>query len=274
MPATITPALLQLLLTYEELALVLKLVNASTLPGLRSSQVEPRTPEQEMQSLMYAERSLRARELARITPDGQFVVHNALLSAVGVCAYAQEALMLLHIRPDRTLIEFCGSQKDGTVVTYTQPEPGLYQLSVLQDPADLVAQALASCDCQSLPVAQGKTLTVADITLKQAREFAEHGLVREAAALLAADNDATSAATVAELLAAQHALSILMFLRRQPDDTVLTQELTVLHTPQVAWLMTQLPDQATRHLRPISSPELSDVLREHMHSDLALVTGA
>ena len=271
MSATTTPALLQLLLTYEELALVLKLVQASTLPGLRPPQSGPRTAEEEQQSLMYAERSLRARELARLTPDGQFVVHKALLSAVGVCAYADQALLVQHIKPDHTFVEFCGSQKDGAVVTHAQPEPGLYQLSVLQDPTELVAQALASCDCQNLKAAPGQTLTVADDVLRQARELAEQGLVNEATALLAANNEAASAASVAEVLAAPHALSILMFLERQPDDSMRAQEITVLHSSQAAWLMTKLPEQDARHLRPITSAELEGILLEHMRLDVALV---
>ncbi len=271
MQATPKPALLQLLLTYEELALVLKLVNAATLPGLRQPTTEPRTAEQEMQALAYAERSLRARELARLTPEGQFVVNTALLSAVSVCAYADRALLVQHIKPDHTLVEFYGAHKDGAVVTQSQPEPGLYQLAVYQDPAELITQALASSDCLSLGPAPGEALTIGDDALRQARQCAEQGMVAEAAALLAVDNDAASAAAVAAALAGPHALSILSVYERQTDHTARVRELTVLHTPEAAWLMTTLPEQQARRLWPITSAELGDVLMEHMHSAAALV---
>ncbi len=274
MESTPNPALLQLLLTYEELAFVLKLVKAATLPGLRPPQGEPCTAEQETQSLGYAERSLRARELARLTPEGQFVVHKALLSAVSVCAYADQALLVQHIKPDHTLVEFYGAHKDGAVVTQSQPEPGLYQLAVLQDAADLIAQALASSDCLSLMPASGAALTIGDDVLRQARQFAEQGMAAEAAALLAVDNDAASAAAVAAALAEPHALSILTVYDSQADSTARMRELTVLHTPQAAWLMTALPEQQARRLAPVTSAELGAMLQGYMQATVALVASA
>jgi hypothetical protein len=263
MEVTNNHAVLSMLLTYEELSLTLRLVNAATLPGLRAPQSVPLTDEQFAQGLVYAERSLRARELARITPDGNFVVHAALLSAVGVCAYADQALIVQHMQPDGTVVELYGSRKDDAVVAYTLPEPGLYQLSVLENSAILANQVLQACDCMNLKTANSSSITVADDILKQARELAEQGLVSEAAALLRGGNDQTSVETVVDALAAPHSVSIWIVLERQADDTVARHELTVLRTADSAWLMTQ-EDAGLRTLRQTTSEELHNVLMARM----------
>lgn len=271
MEVTNAQAVLSMLLTYEELSLVLRLIKASTLPGLRAPESVPLTDEQFAQGLVYAERSLRARELARITPDGNFVVHTALLSAVGVCAYADQALIVQHMQPNGTVVELYGSRKDDAVVAYTMAEPGLYQLSVLENSTSLANQVLHACDCMNLTPANISPITVADDVLKQVRELAERGLVAEASALLKGDNDQTSVEAIVNALAASHSVSIWIVLERQADDTVATSELTVLRTADSAWLMTQEGDVAgLRTLRPTSSDELYNVLMAWMEHETVL----
>ncbi len=256
-----SPVLLRIILTYEELSLVLKLMNAATLPGLKPPQTEPLTPEQEVQGLLFAERSLRARELARRTADNHLVVHAALLSAVGACAYADQVVIVQHIRANGEVIDLYGSVQDELVVAHTLPEPGLHQLSVLEDIAALATQALAACGCESLQPASGGSLTVTDEALRQTQELAQQGALREATARLVGAADAPFAAALVEALSAPHAVSIFLFLRRQADGTIVPYELSVLHTAATAWLFTQLPQsEGVRRVAPVTTRGLLDAL--------------
>ncbi len=261
MDTTASPVLLRIILTYEELSLVLKLMNAAALPGLRPPQAEPLTPEQEVQGLLFAERSLRARELARRTADNHLVVHAALLSTVGACAYADHVVVAQHIRASGEVIDFYGSAQEELVVAHTLPEPGLHQLAVLEDITALASQALAACDCLSLQPGNGASLTVTDEALRQTQDLAQQGALQEAAARLVGAGDAPSAVALVGALSVPHAVSIFLFLRRQADGTLARHELSVLHTAQAAWLFTQLPHrEGVRRVVPVTTAALLDAL--------------
>ncbi len=266
-----SPVLLRITLTYEELSLVLKLINGAPLAGLRPAQAEPLTPEQEVQGLLFAERSLRARELARRTSDDHLVLHAALLSTVAACAYAEHVVVVQHIRTSGEVVELYGSLKEDVVVGHTLPEPGLHQLTVFQDIAALATQALAVCECQSLRPANGDPLMVTAEALRQALELAQQGSLQDTVARLVGMPDEPSASALVEGLNQPHAVSVFLLLRRRTDGTIGRHELTVLHSSEAAWLLSAVPaHDDVRRITPVSTPELFDVLVTELSASLTL----
>ena len=75
---------INILLSREELLYVLNILQAQTIPGLDADPLGQMDGPQHQLALVVAERALRARELAISHNGSGMVVHNALLTAVGV----------------------------------------------------------------------------------------------------------------------------------------------------------------------------------------------
>ena len=80
-----------LLLSREELLLLLDLLQANTIPGLEVDPFGELNDAQRQLAIVWAGRALRARELAQLNEAGELMVHDDLLTAVGTCAYADKA---------------------------------------------------------------------------------------------------------------------------------------------------------------------------------------
>src|SRR5512145_1990409 len=113
---------IQILLSREELLFVLNLLQAGFIPGLDDDPLGELTAEQQAFALTVAGRALRARELAQQHPDGQWVVHNNLLLAVGGCAYAQGIISVYHWPSNSALPRrFFGHLRENQAIAHTRP---------------------------------------------------------------------------------------------------------------------------------------------------------
>ena len=118
---------MNVLLSRDELLLMLQLLRAPTLAGLDANPAGDWNAEQQRVALTVAERALRARDLAHLRPGGELAVHTALLAAVGVCAYPQATLFVYHWPANaEAATRYFAHQRQGELVAHTRPADVLH----------------------------------------------------------------------------------------------------------------------------------------------------
>ncbi len=233
-------------LSREELLFTLNLLEAPFIPGLDPDPLGEFTPEQRALALTVAGRALRARELVQIHNGGEWVLHNALLAAVGSCAYAQSVVSLVHWPPQSDApARFFGHLRDNVAVVHTRPADVLHRFALLPSKEQLITQTLAFCGYEDGGSAPAFELSVPGAVFVQARELAAAGETAQAVDTLAGSTTAPEAAqALAETLGSSPTASVLQTLKGQADGTVQKQDLTLLQNGQRAWLIMAAPDEA------------------------------
>ncbi len=244
-PLTTEP--INLLLSRDELLYILSLLGAETLPGIDPDTLGDLTPAQRTMAHQIALRSLRARELAQQRNGDGVAVHNALLAAVGVCAYPHRTLFAYHWPAGAEApFRFFGHIRDNEVVAHTRPEADLHLLSRLPSANYLVTQLLALCECNNSPATSAADVLMATHDFAEARRLAAEGLATAALDLLLQNRlPSISAQALVNTLSVAPRVSIIQLLK-QDGDGVQKQELTLVQNAQHAWLIqtdTNVQDQ-------------------------------
>ena len=133
----------RIVLSREELLFVLQQLDATTLPGLDRDPQGELTPEGMQIALSVAERALQARGLTRRgqTNPAMVHIHETLLTSIGVCLYAQQAIFLYHRRAgQQEPIRYFGHLRDDEVVAHTHPAIALHQFALLPSRDALFAE--------------------------------------------------------------------------------------------------------------------------------------
>jgi hypothetical protein len=250
-----------ILLSREELLFVLNLLQAEFMPGLDPDPLGDLTAEQQALALTVAGRALQARELARLHPTGEWVVHNNLLMAVGACAYAQGTISIYHWPPGGAWpSRFFACVRENDVVAHTRPADVLHQFSLLSSKDELIAQALAVCAYQDGPVSQPQELTVSTADFVKVRELTGAGDAAGAVDLLVANgvSSETAQAFVATL-AGSPRVSILQALKQPANAPVQKQDFTVLQNGQHSWLIMAPPGATDDSLLSVKTTTRDEV---------------
>lgn len=238
---------IQILLSREELLFVLNLLQAGFIPGLDDDPLGELTAEQQAFALTVAGRALRARELAQLHPDGQWVVHNNLLLAVGSCAYAQRIISVYHWPANGALPRrFFGHLRENDIVTHTRPADILHLFSLLPSKEQLISQVLVACDLEDRSAPSPQELTVSSGDFVKLRELAGGGDTTGAMAMLVIHGTSpkTAQAFVSTLTDLAQ-VSILQILHGSPNGAVQKRDFTVLQNSQQTWLISAPANDTT-----------------------------
>lgn len=248
------------LLARDELLFVLSLLSVATLPGLEDDPAGAMTPEQQAVAQRVAGRGLRARQLASVRDDGEFVLHNNLLAAVGACAFSQQAIFVNHWALNQTLpTPFFAHIGENSIVVHTRPADVLHLLSLLPSSSDLLQQILSACEYTDTPTGNTYELTLPSALLAQVREMAEAGAKSDAVNLLATNgNSVEGALAVVDTLATQYLASSLQ-LAKQKDGQTEHQDLLLLQDNQNSWLITS-SDVDTVTIRTVTQANIQELL--------------
>lgn len=260
-----TIELVNFTLSREELLFTLNLLEAPFIPGLDPDPLGEFTPEQRALALTIAGRALRARELVQIHNGGEWVLHNALLAAVGSCAYAQSVVSIVHWTPDGdTPARFFGHVRDNVAVAHTRPADVLHRFALLPSKEQLLTQTLAFCHYENGVSGPAFELSVPGAIFAQVRELASAGETARAVELLTGQGIAPDAAqALVDTLAGLSTASVVQTLKGQVDGTVQKQDMTLLQNRQTAWLIIASPDEATPlRVKTTSKAEVAGLLAE------------
>ncbi len=88
-------------LSREEVLAILALLQVVYIPGLDRDPIPSLTVEQQATEILCGERSLRARELARMGVDGRIQVQRDILELIGTCGYAEGSLVVTYLTDTR-----------------------------------------------------------------------------------------------------------------------------------------------------------------------------
>jgi hypothetical protein len=224
--------------------------------GLRSGLARDlgETANEQAVRLLYAESSLRARNLASVRPDGELIVETALLDLVLSCAFADQSIWLFQIQPDGMAEEVFAYVQGDLFILHHQPEPLLHRFVAAPDQAALVHQVLSRAACDALSPPAAAPFSVSQAALRQAQEAADADDLGSALRALPPDGEAFAAA-----LATPHVVSIFTHLRPGTDGAMTRTQATVLHAASGAWLITE-PGDGAMTVEPATTGRVTLVL--------------
>jgi len=239
MANNITPptALDSFFLSRAELKAILTLVEIDAFPDLEEKDpaLGQLTPEQEAYELICGERALRARGLAYINEAGELRIHNDLLEAIGVCAFAPAMLVVTSISPDGAASRrFTIFHLDDHYVSQMITEPALHLFTKYVN-RQAVIDELMRLFPKSTEGDQA-SLQLPETSLNEARQAAEKGDIALAKRLLVQAN-APEAAVDAFLAFLQHPHATVFFhaIQRVDSDSISIQTATSLASERCLW---------------------------------------
>lgn len=256
---------INILLSREELIFILDLLQANSIPGLDADPLGDLNAQQRTMAMIWAERALRARELGRLDENGEVVLHHALLTAVGVCAYSSQAIFIFHW-PEATAEprRYFGHIRGDDIAGHTRPDDVLHQFSLLPSREHLLAQIFDFCGYANGSESADLTMTVSNSHFVRARELTSEGQTQAAADLLIGDTaPADTAAAFAGTLADSPRVSILQTLKQDGEDTVQKSDFTIVQNDKYTWFIAPAQDdEATLLVKTTDKSELETLLAE------------
>jgi hypothetical protein len=239
---------INIVLSRDELQYLLSLLGAVTIPGIDPDTAGERTSEMQQVAQTVALRGLRSRELAQ-QRGNDVAVHNALLAAIGVCAYPHKTIFAYHWPAGAAApIRFFGHIRDHEAVVHTRPEADLHLFSRLPSRHHLVTQLLVFCGVNNGAVTQAGDVQMPKPDFAEVRRLAEGGDVAAALDLLLDQRlPSISAQSLVNTLSDQPRVSIVQLLRQRADG-VEKEELTLVQNAKYAWLIRNSADRE-EHLR-------------------------
>lgn len=254
---------INILLSRDELLFVLDTLKASFILGLDTDPMGDRDQEQQSLAMMVASRALRARGLAQLLDNGQIAIHNALIAAVGVCAYPQQTISVYHWpSQEEFTTRYFAHIRGNEVVVHTRPEDVLHLLSRLPSKEYLVDQMLNVCRVNDNQNADTMQVTLPSQLFGQIRQLTQQGNPQDALGVLAQNGVASdSANSLVTTLAHDPHVSVVQTLKRQAAGAVEKKECTIIQNSVHAWLV-QPSDQsnATLAINAVSKGEVQGLL--------------
>jgi len=243
-----------ILLSRDELLLILNLLHAQSIPGLDEEPLGEWSPEQRVLAQVVAERALRARELAQRQSDDQLVIHKTLLTAVGVCAYAQSSIFSYHWpEPNVMPARYFGHVRGDDIVAHTRPQDVLHLFSLLPSKEQLIDQIIAFCHYQETTSNLSFEFTLAQADFMKLRKLAETGLNEP--------NFITEQTKhLSDTLANKPRVSVFQLIS-QNNQQVQKRDFTLIQDAHITWLILAMPEEQLL-IKSITQVEFKQKLTE------------
>jgi hypothetical protein len=215
-----------------------------------------------------ARRALEARGLVQEGDRGQMLVHRALLTAVGVCAFPQQTTLVEHwaagAEADATRF-FAHSRGDDSVVHSI--DSGGHTFVLLSSQQELVDHVAAACKWNGARAASSMELTVGRQDFTRACDASATGATADALQVLTgATGNAGASYALAHTLASNPRISIVQTFRPGPDGpdgADQEQSFTVIEGDGQVWLIAPVTEAADAPLqaRTVSGAEITALLQ-------------
>lgn len=266
MSANLPANLPRVLLSHNELSVILNLLSVASIPGVGADPLGDLTAEQQAYGLMVAERGLRARELGVIDDGGKLLVQQAVLELVGSCVLAEGTLVVTSIgAAEGSGVQWFGHRLGETFVVHTLPDVVLHQFSQVADRAALVRLVADTATLPDNTGALSLLLTQPGATIAAVRELALQSSSAAVEVLLASGADPVAAAAFVSILANRHAVTIVQSVHRLAADKAAISAVTLLYNSSDLWLMTELDggtESAMFLLRPATRTQAEQLIAQ------------
>lgn len=225
------------LLSLEELLVVLNSLGVGAIPGLDAGAWTELSAEQQDLTLAVAGRALEARGLAAAGEDGRFRLHRALLTAVGLCAFPRQSVLVEYWPGQDSEPQRLFGHTVAAEATLHLVNGYLHRFILLPDRETLVDQIVAACDLSAAEPATHHELTLTWDDFGRVWEAGQAGRGTEAEKALAASGvPAEAASAFVRALNANQGLSSGQVVRRS-DGAVVQHAFTILHGEPDTWLV-------------------------------------
>lgn len=254
-----------ILVSRDELLFVLNALEADFIPGLDSDPLGELTPEQQAVAQVVARRALQARELARMQPDGEVQIHTALLTMVGVCAYAHNVAFVYHWPANEdSPRRYFGHIRGDDIVAHSRPEEVLHLFSLLPSKEHLIDQILTFCRWRTVPDSPPIEFTLPAEAFASVRELAASGSEDQALQTLTQSGVSAAAADAfVNTLTHLPQVSILQTVKQPGTGRVEKRDITLLKTNTQSWLALAPPeDDAPLRVKTVTPEEVGRLLAE------------
>ena len=252
-----------LLLSREELLLLLDLLQANTIPGLEVDPFGELNDAQRQLAIVWAGRALRARELAQLNEAGELMVHDDLLTAVGTCAYADKAIFAFHWHAGAKIAApYFGHMRGDDVVVHIRPEDVLHQFTILPSKEELLTQLLDFCNYENtLDISeQSFEMRVTNKSFVQAREAVDNDDEERAVRLLVKNGaERETAVSFISTLTNTPSISILQTLKKDESDAMRKNDFTIIQNDEYTWFIVPVKEYGL-HFKRIYKNELENIL--------------
>ena len=252
---------INLLLSREELLVVLNLLRVTTIPGVEDDPAGEWSEAERAVALRTAERALQARQLLWSQTDGQLSLHNDLLAAVGTCAYADRALFVYHWGegqelPTPSFIHLRGAE----IVVHTRPSDVLHLFTRLASQTQLTDFLVTTTQFTETPNGTAEQWQMPGALFVEVRRLVDSGATTAAVDLVARQaGGRAQAQALVDTLANGLRATNLQLRSRQPTG-VAQQDYLLLQNPQHTWLVTPSNNGGSMVIRPAGQQDLASLL--------------
>ena len=236
-------------LSVEELLVVLNTLEARSIPGLEAESWTKLTLDQQNLSLSVAGRALEARGLAEIDQFGALLLHRALLTAVGVCAYPLKTALVDYWPPNDPGQRLYAYTRDSDSVVHTV-NGGLHSFVLLPSEAALVSHLVEACQWSNASATPALELTIPrDEFTKVCDASADSGEAQALKILNAATKANGAGTALVHSLASTPRISVIRSLRYNAGQAGPEQSFTVIDGGDRAWLVAGVTNDANSQLK-------------------------
>jgi hypothetical protein len=221
-------------------------------------------PQQQDLALSVARRALEARGFAQTGDDSQLLVHRALLTAVGTCAFPQRSILVDHQSADGQATSVFTHIRDQDSVVHTGAG-GVHTFALLSSAEELVNHLASLCQWNSSSSTAGLELTVPRQDFTRACDASADGAEADAQRILTAAGGADKASSaLAHALATRPRISIVQMLRSDEAEAVQERAFTFIESDGNGWLVSPVNDSADAPVKVKSSSrtEVMTLLRD------------
>ncbi|XSG76967.1 hypothetical protein ACP8Y2_08145 [Herpetosiphon llansteffanensis] len=260
------------LLSREEFLLIVKLLNGEYLLGLEHDPLLTLTPEQQGIALIVAERALRARDLAKISEDGNLLINEIVLHLAATCAFAEQTMFVSLTKPDDTTEQAFAHRFEDRIVVHSEPDAALHYLQSIQNVEQLVDRTLGFLKLNQLnEVAIAESIILEKLVIETALAAGKTKSAEDISMLLR-DNGVESATAIqlANVVAGRPSISTLYIAQLVEKEKVVSYDYIVIATTAAAWLMTATTDQQQFRLQPASTQQLRSLWLEAFDRKISL----
>lgn len=179
----------------EELALLLRIFRATTLPGLEGNPMAGMTDEQAAAALVAAERSLRARGFIRVLEEeGRIEIDPVVMALVGSCLRPRFSLLVSKVRPESQPKARYYHVAPNLTVEHSSPEVGVHEFAGVADPAEMLPRIEGSLGLAGRAALACPSAHLRESALEQVRDKARAGEPEAGLSLLESEDVAADTA--------------------------------------------------------------------------------
>ncbi len=253
-------------LSREELIVILSVTELGTILGLVPEPIEGITAEQEAYGQICAERALRARGLAFITPENQLAFHKEMLPLVIACARAVKTVVISQTATaSGQTRQLYLHQHQNAWVIHAKPEPVIHNLTQYEDAEELASLVMAFCGWADRQADGGeeRPFTIPSPLLKQIQTQLQNEAADAAMQTLTQVTDEDNANQLARHLASPRIVTVIQQIEAAGDDSVALQSWTISDDGTTLWLFNDNEEK----------PELIDIQTTSYQAVLSLLHG-